>query len=197
VTEQLKPEHDTLSSGNAVYEVAGFPVPFYFAAPAGKTHLPVVLVVQEIFGLHAYIQETCRSFAQAGYLAIAPDLYARQGQASDYPDVSQLLAELVYKVPDAQVLADLDGALQWAGANGGDLGRAGITGFCWGGRITWLYAALSTQIKAGVAWYGRLLGATTPLAPRHPVDIAASLKVPVLGLYGGQDSGIPLDPWRR
>ena len=181
-----------LRTGQKTCEVAGFPVPFYYAAPQGKTDLPVILVVQEIFGVHAYIADTCRRLAQAGYLAIAPDLYARQGDASSYTDIGKLMGELVSKVPDAQVMADLDGTLQWAGANGGDLKRVGITGFCWGGRITWLYCAHNPAVKAGVAWYGRLVGTASELTPKHPLDLAGELKAPVLGLYGGKDTGIPL-----
>ncbi|MBC7618122.1 MAG: dienelactone hydrolase family protein [Candidatus Saccharibacteria bacterium] len=181
-----------LITGTPVYEVDNYPVPFFYAAPAGKKNLPVVLVVQEIFGVHEYIADTCRRFAKAGYLAIAPDLYARQGDAKSYQDVSKLISELVAKVPDAQVMADLDGALQWAAKNGGNVKKAAVTGFCWGGRITWLYAAHNKSVKAGVAWYGRLVGAPSALTPKHPVDIAASLNAPVLGLYGGEDSGIPL-----
>lgn len=181
-----------LRAGTATFEVNGFQVPAYFAAPQGKTGLPVVLVVQEIFGVHEYIADTCRRLAHEGYLAIAPDLYARQGDARQYTDISKLMSELVSKVPDAQVLADLDGAVQWAGAHGGDLSKVAITGFCWGGRMTWLYAAHG-PVKAAVAWYGRLVGANTALTPKNPIDLAATLHAPVLGLYGGADSGIPLD----
>lgn len=181
-----------LTVGEAIYDVNGATVPFYYAAPAGKSNLPVVLVVQEIFGVHAYIADTCRRFAQAGYLAIAPDLFSRQGDASKYTDMGKLMAEVVSQVPDAQVMEDLDGALQWASENGGNLKKVAITGFCWGGRITWLYAAHSNKVKAGVAWYGRLVGAASERTPKHPVDLAADLKAPVLGLYGALDSGIPL-----
>jgi carboxymethylenebutenolidase len=181
-----------LSTGRVSFDVAGFKVPAYFAAPLGKTNLPVVLVVQEIFGVHEYIADTCRRFAKAGYLAVAPELYARQGDATQYTDMSKLMAELVSKVPDAQVMADLDGAVKWAGAHGGNLAKVAVTGFCWGGRITWLYAAHG-PVKAAVAWYGRLVGATSELTPRHPVDLAAKLNGPVLGLYGAADGGIPLD----
>jgi len=181
-----------LKAGPVSFTVNGFDVPAYAAAPAGKTGLPVVLVVQEIFGVHEYIADTCRRFAKLGYLAIAPELYARQGDPRGYTDIPKLQADIVSKVPDAQVLADLDGALQYAAANGGDTSKAGITGFCWGGRITWLYAATG-KVKAGVAWYGRLVGQASDLTPKHPVDIAASLQAPVLGLYGGKDQGIPLD----
>ncbi len=188
----IQTSDEGLRTGTASYMVDGFEVPLFYAAPAGKTHLPVILVVHEIFGVHAYIADTCRRFAKAGYLAIAPALYARQGDPGAYSDMARLMAEVVAKVPDAQVMADLDGALQWAGANGGDLQKAGITGFCWGGRITWLYAEYSRQIKAGVAWYGRLVGTSSALTPHQPLDLAASLKAPVLGLYGGADGGIPL-----
>ena len=167
-------------------------MPFFYAAPAGKKNLPVVLVIQEIFGVHEYIADTCRRFAKAGYLAIAPELYARQGDPSKYGEMAKLMAEVVSKVPDDQVMADLDGALKWAGQNGGNVNKVAITGFCWGGRITWLYSAHSKQVKAGVAWYGRLVGTASALTPKHPVDLAATLKAPVLGLYGGQDGGIPL-----
>jgi len=188
----IRTPSDGLVTGEVTYEVNGFKVPAYRAAPAGKTGLPVVLVIQEIFGVHEYIADTARRFARAGYLAIAPELYARQGDPSSYGEMARLMSEVVSKVPDAQVMADLDGALRWAGANGGDVSKAGITGFCWGGRITWLYAAHG-PVKAGVAWYGRLVGTASDVTPRHPIDIAANLKAPVLGLYGGADTGIPLD----
>ena len=181
-----------LLAGMVQIEVGGFQMPAYRAAPAGRSSLPVVLVVQEIFGVHEYIADMCRRLAHAGYLAIAPALYARQGDPAQYTEVARLLSELVAKVPDAQVLGDLDATVRWAGAHGGDLARVGITGFCWGGRITWLYAAHG-PVKAGVAWYGRLAGEASALTPRHPLDVAAALKAPVLGLYGEKDSGIPLD----
>ena len=181
-----------LKAGAVKFTVNGFDVPAYMAAPAGKTGLPVILVIQEIFGVHEYIADTCRRFAKLGYMAIAPDMYARQGDAKSYTEIPRLISELVSKVPDAQVMADLDGALQYAAANGGDVSKAGITGFCWGGRIVWLYST-SGKVKAGVAWYGRLVGQPSELTPRHPVDVAAQIKAPVLGLYGGKDQGIPLD----
>jgi len=188
----IKTPASGLAAGEGIYDIEGFSVPFYYAAPEGKQNLPVILVVQEIFGVHEYIADTCRRFAKAGYLAIAPDLYARQGDAAKYTDIGRLLSEVVAKVPDAQVMADLDGAVQWAGENGGNSKRVGITGFCWGGRIVWLYAEQSKNIKAGVAWYGRLVGESSELTPKHPLDLAAGLKAPVLGLYGGQDGGIAL-----
>jgi len=183
---------DGLTAGRVTIDSGGFQMPAYRAAPAGKTGLPVVLVIQEIFGVHEYIADTCRRFAKAGFLAIAPEMYARQGDPSQYTEIAKLQSELVSKVPDAQVMADLDATVKWAGAHGGNLKKVGITGFCWGGRITWLYAAHG-PVKAGVAWYGRLVGQASPNTSVHPVDVAARLKAPVLGLYGGQDSGIPLD----
>jgi carboxymethylenebutenolidase len=188
----IKTPSDGLTTGEISYEVMGFKVPAFFAAPAGKTNLPVVLVVHEIFGVHEYIADTCRRLAQAGYLAIAPEFFARQGDPSKYSEMAKLMSEVVSKVPDAQVLSDLDGAVKWAGANGGDTARVAVTGFCWGGRIAWLYAAYG-PVRAGVAWYGRLVGAPSELLPKNPIDLATSMRAPVLGLYGEKDGGIPLD----
>ena len=188
----IKTSSDGLKTGEISYEVNGFKVPAFYAMPAGKTNCPVVLVVQEIFGVHEYIADTCRRFAKAGYLAIASELYARQGDPTKYGEIGKLIAEVVNKVPDAQVMADLDGAVKWAGANGGDVSKVAVTGFCWGGRITWLYAAQG-PVKAGVAWYGRLVGTPNELSPKNPIDLAANLRAPVLGLYGEKDGGIPLD----
>jgi carboxymethylenebutenolidase len=188
----VKTSSEGLKSGETTIEVNGFKMPVFFAAPEGKSNLPVVLVIQEIFGVHEYIADTARRFAKAGYLAIAPELFARQGDPTQYNEILKLQTEIVSKVPDAQVMADLDAAVKWAGANGGDVGRLAITGFCWGGRITWLYSAHSANVKAGVAWYGRLVGNASALQPKHAVDLAGSLNGPVLGLYGGQDTGIPL-----
>lgn len=189
----IKTPSDGLTVGEVMIDVNGFSMPAYRAAPAGKTGLPVVLVLSEIFGVHEYIADTARRFAKAGYLAIAPELFVRQGDALSYGEVAKLIAEVVSKVPDAQVMGDLDAAVKWAGANGSDVRKIGVTGFCWGGRQTWLYAAHNPAVKAGVAWYGRLVGESTPLTPKHPVDIAGQLKGPVLGLYGSADTGIPLD----
>ena len=188
----IKTPSTGLTTGEAVVNVANFPVPLFFARPQGKKNLPVVLVVHEIFGVHEYIADVCRRFAQAGYLAIAPELYARQGDPGSYGEIAKLWNEVVAKVPDAQVMADLDGAVAWAGGNGGNLKKVGITGFCWGGRITWLYAEQSRHVRAAVAWYGGLEGAASSLTPKHPMDLVADLKAPVLGLYGGDDGGIPL-----
>jgi carboxymethylenebutenolidase len=168
-------------------------IPAYRAQPLGKTHLPVIIVIHEIFGVHEHIADVCRRFAKLGYLAIAPDLYTRQGDASVYPSIQQLNDQIVSKVPDSQVLSDIDETVKWAGEHGGDLKRLGITGFCWGGRITWLYAEHNPRVKAAVAWYGRLAGNKTANSPSNPIDNAGELKVPVLGLYGRQDPSIPQD----
>jgi carboxymethylenebutenolidase len=164
----------------------------YRAQPAGKGPFPSVLVVQEIFGVHEYIRDVCRRLARQGYQAIAPNLYQRQGDPAGIESVADILAKVVSKVPDAQVLADLDATAAWAAANGGDPARLGITGFCWGGRITWLYAAHNPKLKAGVAWYGRLTGVASAMTPVHPIDVVAKINAPVLGLYGAKDQGIPV-----
>jgi len=183
---------DGLVEGEVMIDVNGFKMPAYRSAPKGKTNLPVVLVISEIFGVHEYIADVTRRFAKAGYLAIAPELFVRQGDPSAYGELAKLMTEVIAKVPDAQVMADLDAALKWAGKNGGNANRAAITGFCWGGRITWLYAEHNPKIKAGVAWYGRMEGQANANTPKHPIDLTAALKAPVLGLYGGQDTGIPV-----
>ena len=168
-------------------------IPAYRAMPAKSGNFPIVLVIQEIFGVHEHIQDVCRRFAKLGYVAIAPELFVRQGDVSKLSNIEEI-RPIVAKVPDAQVLSDLDATVGWAVKSAkGNSNKLGITGFCWGGRITWLYAAHNPQVKAGVAWYGRLVGDVTELTPKHPVDIASGLKVPVLGLYGGKDTGIPLD----
>ena len=166
----------------------------YRAMPASGQAFATILVVQEIFGVHAHIADLCRRFAKAGYYAIAPELYFRQGDPKAISDVQALLREIVSKVPDEQVMNDLDATAAFAKGEGkADTAKLGITGFCWGGRIVWLYAAHSAALKAGVAWYGRVVGDSTPNTPKHPVDIAKDLKAPVLGLYGGADTGIPND----
>jgi carboxymethylenebutenolidase len=190
---QIKTDSAGLTVGEVTVPVGDFKLPAYRAMPAGKDKLPVVLVVSEIFGVHEHIADVARRFAKLGYLAIAPELFVRQGDPGSYGEIDKLLAEVISKTPDAQVMADLDACVAWARANGGDVSRLGITGFCWGGRITWLYAAHNPGLKAGVAWYGRLVGSTNALQPAHPVDMAGRMQAPVLGLYGAQDSGIPLD----
>lgn len=165
----------------------------YRSMPAGGKSLPVVLVISEIFGVHEHIADLTRRLAKLGYLAIAPELFTRQGDPRKLTNIQQIISEIVSKVPDAQVAADLDATLAWAVANGGDASRVAVTGFCWGGRQTWMYCARNPKVKAGTAWYGRIEDTVTANQPRHPIDIAAELKVPVLGLYGGKDQGIPLD----
>jgi carboxymethylenebutenolidase len=181
-----------LEAGEVKIPVADGTIPAYRAMPATGGPFPVVLVVQEIFGVHEHIKDVCRRFAKLGYIAVAPELYARQGDVSQMSDIDEIRSKVVSKVPDAQVVADLDATANWAEKSGkGDVNKLGITGFCWGGRIVWLYAAHSPRLKAGVAWYGRLVGQTTDLTPKFPVDVVPSLKAPVLGLYGGADTGIP------
>lgn len=191
--QEIRTGADGLTAGEVTIAVGDFAMPAYRALPAGGTNLPVVLVISEIFGVHEHIADVTRRFAKLGYLAIAPELFTRQGDAWAYAESAQLIKEVISKVPDAQVLGDLDATVAWAATQGGDMRRLGVTGFCWGGRQTWLYAAHYPALKAGVAWYGRLVGVTNEITPRHPVDAVGALKAPVLGLYGGQDAGIPLD----
>jgi carboxymethylenebutenolidase len=189
----IKTDTNGLVAGEVTVPVGDFKMPAYRAAPAGKADAPVVLVVSEIFGVHEHIADVARRFAKAGYFAVAPELFVRQGDAGSYGEISKLMAEVVSKVPDAQVMGDLDATTAWARSQGADTGKLAITGFCWGGRITWLYDAHSPSVKAAVAWYGRLVGTNSAVTPTHPVDLTAKLNGPVLGLYGGADSGIPLD----
>jgi carboxymethylenebutenolidase len=195
VTAQTVIKTDTsgLQAGEVTIPVGDFKMPAYRAAPAGKTNAPLVLVVSEIFGVHEHIADVARRFAKAGYFAVAPELFVRQGDAGSYGEIAKLMAEVVSKVPDAQVMGDLDASVAWAKAQGADTARLGVTGFCWGGRITWLYSAHNASVKAGVAWYGRLVGNPNPLQPTNPVELTGKLNGPVLGLYGGADNGIPQD----
>ena len=182
-----------IKAGEQMIPIGSFQLPAYISRPENaKGNLPIVIVVSEIFGVHEYIADVTRRFAKLGYLAIAPEFFTRAGDPNSYGTIAEIQSNIVAKTPDAQVLNDLQGALVWAGKNGGDLKRVGVTGFCWGGRITWLSATLP-QVRAGVAWYGRLIGEKTENSPRHPVEIAAELKAPVLGLYGAADTGISLE----
>jgi len=171
-------------------------IPAYSAMPANGKNLPIVLVVQEIFGVHEHIKDVARRFAKLGYLAVAPELYARQGDVSKLAGMDEI-RPIVAKVPDEQVMSDLDAAADWAAKHGGDPKRLGITGFCWGGRITWLYAAHNPDLKAAVAWYGKVEGPGTALQPKHPIERVKELEAPVLGLYGGADAGIPNESVER
>ncbi len=182
-----------LTAGEVTIKVNGQDVPVYRAQPAGKSNLPVILVVSEIFGVHEHIADVARRFARLGYLALAPELFVRQGDPAMAANIADLMRDIVSKTPDAQVMGDLDACVAWAAQNGGNVDKLGITGFCWGGRITWMYCAHNPKVKAGVAWYGRLVGAASAITPKHPVDIAPALTVPVLGLYGAKDTGITLD----
>ncbi len=169
-------------------------LPVYVVRPAQVTSkLPVVIVVQEIFGVHEHIQDLCRRLALEGFMAIAPELYFREGDPRGIADIPTLLKEIVAIVPDDQVMKDIDDCFNWAEANGGNPEKLNLTGFCWGGRIAWLYAAHSHRLKRSVAWYGRLMGQPTAQTPRFPIDLAGELKCPVLGLYGGKDQGISLE----
>jgi carboxymethylenebutenolidase len=182
-----------LFAGEVRIPVSDGQIPGYRAMPDKGTNFPVVLVVQEIFGVHEHIRDVCRRLAKLGYLAVAPELYARQGDVSKMTDVQEILKNVVAKVPDEQVMSDLDATAAWAAANNGNGARLGITGFCWGGRIVWLYAAHNPKLKAAVAWYGRLTGDLDALHPKQPLYLVKSLKAPVLGLYGADDQSIPLE----
>ena len=187
----VKTDSAGLEVGEVTIRVGDFRMPAYRASPAGSQGAPLVLVVSEIFGVHEHIADVARRFAKLGYFAVAPELFVRQGDAGSYGEIAKLLSEVVNKVPDAQVLGDLDATVAWAASQGADTSRLAVTGFCWGGRVTWLYAAHNPSVKAGAAWYGRLTGPTSELNPAHPIDRVGQLHGPVLGLYGGQDSGIP------
>ncbi len=183
-----------LEGGEVKVPVADGTIPAYRAMPSSGSGFPTILVVQEIFGVHEHIKDVCRRFAKLGYFAIAPELYARQGDPSKITDIPKILQEIVSKVPDSQVMSDLDACVAFAAKSGkANADKLAITGFCWGGRVVWLYAAHNPKLKAGVAWYGRLVGQASAMTPKHPLDLAVDLKAPVLGLYGGADSGIPND----
>jgi carboxymethylenebutenolidase len=183
-----------LEAGEVKVPVTDGEIPAYRALPATGGPFPVILVVQEIFGVHEHIKDICRRLAKLGYLAVAPELYARQGDVSKLTDFREIFSKVVSKVPDAQVMSDLDAATAWAKGTGkADVAKLGITGFCWGGRIVWLYSAHNPSLKAGVAWYGRLVGEADDLHPKHPIDLASSINCPVLGLYGAADQGIPVE----
>src|SRR3989441_1417034 len=192
--QTITTEATGLEAGEIKIPVPDGEIPAYRAMPAAGGPFPVVLVVQEIFGVHEHIKDICRRFAKLGHLAVAPELYARQGDVSQMTDMNEIMTKVVAKVSDAQVMADLDAAVAWTQKSGkGDTSKLGITGFCWGGRIVWLYAAHNPRLKAGVAWYGRLLGQPSDLQPQNPIGLGASLKAPVPGLIGGSDQGIPVE----
>jgi carboxymethylenebutenolidase len=191
--ETITTDTTGLEAGEVQIPTADGPMPAYRAMPSKGGPFPTVLVVQEIFGVHEHIKDICRRFAKQGFFAVAPELYARQGDVSKLTDIGEIISKVVSKVPDEQVMSDLDATVAWAKKSGkADTAKLSITGFCWGGRIVWLYSAHNPNLKAGVAWYGRLVGDADPLHPKHPVELAASLKAPVLGLYGETDASIPL-----
>jgi carboxymethylenebutenolidase len=193
MAQAIKTDFAGIKAGEQDITVGSFNMPAYISRPEKASGpLPVVIVVSEIFGVHEYIADTTRRFAKLGYLAIAPEFFTRAGDPNSFGTVAEIQSNIVAKTPDPQVLGDLKAAIAWAGKNGGDLKKVAVTGFCWGGRITWLSATMP-EVKAGVAWYGRLVGDKTANNPKQPVEIAADLKAPVLGLYGSADTGIPLD----
>ena len=189
----IKTDETGLLAGEVKVPVGDGEMVAYRAAPMGVTRQPVVLVVSEIFGAHEYIRDTCRRLAKLGYFAVAPELFARQGDPRQIASIPEILEKITGKTSDAQVLSDLDACVAWAAKQGADTSRLAVTGFCWGGRITWLYAAHNPAVKAGVAWYGKLVGPANAITPKHPTELVAHLKAPVLGLYGGLDTGIPLE----
>jgi len=189
----IKTDFVGLEAGEQNIQMGDYQLPVYVARPQNaKSPLPVIIVVSEIFAVHEHIADVARRFAKLGYLAIAPDFFQRAGDPSSYGSIAEIFTNVISKTPDDQVMGDLQATIQWSGKHGGDLKRVGVTGFCWGGRITWLAATLP-QVRAGVAWYGRVIGEKTQGNPLHPVDIASQLQAPVLGLYGGADTGISLE----
>jgi carboxymethylenebutenolidase len=189
----IKTDSEGLEAGEVKIPVADGQVPAYRAMPATGGPFPTVLVVQEIFGVHDHIKDICRRLAKLGYFAVAAELYARQGDVSKIDNFRDIISKVVSKVPDAQVMSDLDATVAWAKGTGkADVNKLAITGYCWGGRIVWLYAAHNPNLKAGAAWYGRLTGEADELHPKHPIDLIAAIKAPILGLYGEADQGIPV-----
>jgi carboxymethylenebutenolidase len=190
----LSTDGDGLEAGEIAVTTSTGTIAGYRARPLEpKGKLPVVLVVHEIFGVHEHIKDVCRRFAKAGYYALAPELFARQGDVSKLSDMKEIQSKVVSKVPDTQVFSDLNATVAFAKKDPhADISKLAITGFCWGGRIVWLYAAQQPALRAAVAWYGKITGEKDDLHPRFPSDVVTSLKAPVLGLYGGKDQGIPL-----
>jgi carboxymethylenebutenolidase len=172
-------------------------IPAYRVQPDRPGTFPIILVIEEIFGVHEYIKDVCRRLAKLGYMAIAPELYARQADLSKMHDPQEIFSKVILKAPDAQMLSDLDSTLTWAIANRGDTGRLGVIGFCRGGRDTWLYAEHNPYLKAAVAFYGPVRSPTSSIQPQTPLDLAAALKCPLLGLYGGADDSIDIADVRQ
>lgn len=194
----LSSPKDGLLQGPVEIPVVDGRLPAWRAQPQqAASPLPVVLVIQEIFGVHEHIRDICRRLAHEGYLALAPELFFREGDPRTLSDTREIIRTIVSQVADAQVMSDLDACVEWTSGHGGDAARVAVTGFCWGGRISWLYAAHRPELKAAIAWYGRLEGAKSDKNPQHVLNIVTRLQVPVLGLYGGKDSGIPLESVER
>jgi carboxymethylenebutenolidase len=190
--QAIRTDEAGIDAGEAQVPVSDGHVPTYYARPQGAGPFPIVLVNEEIFGVHEYIKDVCRRLAKLGYLAVAPEIYARIADLSKMTDVRQIISDVISKAPDATAFGDMDAAVAWAGANKGDLGRLGVTGFCRGGRNTWMYAAHNPRLKAAVAWYGPIKGQPSAIQPQVPLDIAGELKCPLLGMYGAKDDGIPV-----
>jgi carboxymethylenebutenolidase len=190
--EVITTDSNGLKTGEARIKVGNAEMPGYFATPAGAAKPPVIMVAMEIFGLHEYIKDVTRRLAKLGAFAVAPDYYFRSGRdLTGITDIKELLP-IVNAKPDAELLSDLDATAAWAKSQGGDTGRLGIIGFCRGGRTVWEYAAHSSALKAGVSFYGPPVDAPNPLWPKSPLQLAPEMKAPVLGLYGGADTGIPV-----
>ena len=193
LSQAIKTDFAGIHSEEVTFDSNGTNIAAYTSRPAqapGK--LPIIIVASEIFGVHEYIADVTRRLAKVGYWAIAPEFFTRAGEPTELGTVAEIMSKIVAKTPDQQVLGDIEAALKWAAANNGDLSRVGMTGFCWGGRITWLACQKLSVMRAGVAWYGRLAGDKSENFPEHPLELAAQTRAPVLGLYGGQDTGIPL-----
>ncbi len=191
--QAIKTDMAGIEGGEFQLTVPGGSLPGYYARPVGAGPFPIVLVNEEIFGVHEYIKDTCRRFAKAGYVAVAIEVYARLIDFAKVTDVPTILREAISKAPDVTLMADLDAAAAWAAANKGDANRLATTGFCRGGRTTWMYAAHNPRLKAAVAFYGPVGGQTSDIQPKTPMDIAGDLKAPLLGLYGGKDTGIKVE----
>src|SRR2546423_184486 len=189
----IRTDSSGLSAGEVAVTTPTGTMPCCRATSTMRGTHTIVLVAPEIFGLHEHIRDVVRRIAKLGYFAVAPDVFFRQGDPSQYTSIDDIRTHIISKVRDEQVLADVDAALEWARQHGGDATRLLATGFCWGGRITWLYAAHQPKLRAAVAWYGKLTGPKNAHQPRHPLDVAGQLHAPVLGLYGGQDESIPLE----
>jgi len=174
-------------------------IPGYRAMPASGGPFATILVVQEIFGVHEHIKDICRRLAKEGYFAVAPELYARQGDASKYSmrQISKLFKEVVLKKSDRETASDLDATVAWAKSTGkANTEKLAITGFCWGGRATLVYATHNPKLRAAVPWYGHISRSMNPDDPIIPLKRAADIKAAVLGLYGARDRGIPVSDVR-